>query len=152
MLSSADALQSWASAILRRGFTAVKKMKHILKVYLWLRFALWCGLIFYLSSIPNLKTEFGIWDFILRKIAHMFVYAVLFLFTHSAAAETFKLPAPRLYFYCVVFCIIYAISDEYHQGFVPGRHASPVDVLIDTAGVAAALIFNLKRVDNKTKV
>ena len=38
----------------------------------------------------------------------------------------------------------YAITDEIHQHFVGGRHASPVDVLIDTAGVAIG-IFVLSR-------
>jgi VanZ family protein len=33
---------------------------------------------------------------------------------------------------------LYAVTDEYHQGLVEGRHASPVDWGIDTAGAAAA--------------
>ncbi len=34
--------------------------------------------------------------------------------------------------------VLYAVSDEYHQTFVAGRHGSPIDVLIDGAGVAIA--------------
>jgi len=37
--------------------------------------------------------------------------------------------------------IAYAITDEIHQHFVRGRHASPIDVLIDTAGVAIGIFL-----------
>jgi VanZ family protein len=36
----------------------------------------------------------------------------------------------------VVISVLYAISDEYHQHFVHGRHGSPIDVLIDSVGIA----------------
>ena len=39
----------------------------------------------------------------------------------------------------------YAVTDEYHQTFVEGRHGSPVDWLIDSAGAAAAAL-GLRRV------
>lgn len=35
--------------------------------------------------------------------------------------------------------VLYAISDEYHQSFVPGRDADPFDVAVDSAGIALAL-------------
>ena len=31
--------------------------------------------------------------------------------------------------------VLYGVSDEWHQAFVPGRHPSPFDLLADTAGV-----------------
>ena len=39
----------------------------------------------------------------------------------------------------LVISIGYAATDEFHQSFVAGRHGSPVDVLIDSAGVALAI-------------
>jgi VanZ family protein len=39
-------------------------------------------------------------------------------------------------------CVLYAISDEWHQSFVPGRDSDPVDVLVDSVGVAAALALS----------
>ncbi len=39
----------------------------------------------------------------------------------------------------------YAVSDEFHQSFVPGRDSDPVDVLVDTAGIAAATWLMSKR-------
>ena len=39
-----------------------------------------------------------------------------------------------------LIAIGYAITDELHQTTVEGRHGSPVDVLIDSAGVALAML------------
>jgi VanZ family protein len=38
-------------------------------------------------------------------------------------------------------CFLYAISDELHQAFIPGRNGNPIDVLIDTAGAAFGLLI-----------
>lgn len=119
-------------------------MKNFYKVYLWTRAIVWCGVIFYLSSIPHLKTELGLWDFVLRKFAHALVFGILFLFVHSAIDITYNISQKRKYIYAVIFCILYAISDEYHQSFVPGRNASAIDVLIDSLGVFASAGIKLK--------
>ena len=42
-------------------------------------------------------------------------------------------------------CLLYGISDEFHQSFVPGRDSSSVDVLADISGAAAALSFPVRR-------
>ena len=39
--------------------------------------------------------------------------------------------------------LLYAISDEYHQSFIPGRSAQWQDVLIDTTGVFVGVIIIL---------
>lgn len=91
---------------------------------------LWAGVIFALSSIPSLGTGLGTWDLILRKAAHMTEYGVLaFLLVRALGRE-----APAL-----ALGIVYAASDEVHQAFVRGRHASPVDVAIDTVGLLIGL-------------
>lgn len=42
----------------------------------------------------------------------------------------------------IFFCILYAISDEFHQAFVPGRYASSLDVLMDGVGSVLAVGLN----------
>ena len=46
-----------------------------------------------------------------------------------------------------VFCVLYAISDEVHQYFVPGRAMMATDVLIDSIGaiLGCLLFFAVKR-------
>jgi VanZ family protein len=97
----------------------------------WLPVVLWAGVIFALSSIPSLGTGLGTWDLILRKGAHVTEYAVLaFLLVRALDRE-----APAL-----ALGVLYAASDELHQAFVRGRHASPVDVAIDTVGLLIGLL------------
>lgn len=96
------------------------------RITAWGPVALWAGLIFGLSSIPDLGTGPGTWDLVLRKIAHAAEYAVLALLLLRAVER--KGPAAAV-------AIAYAASDEIHQAFVPGRQAALRDVFIDAAGV-----------------
>ena len=98
---------------------------------LWVPVVLWAGVIFALSSIPSLGTGLGTWDLLLRKAAHMTEYAVLAVLLVRALGRE----APAL-----ALGVLYAASDEVHQAFVRGRHASPVDVAIDTVGLLIGLL------------
>ena len=98
---------------------------------LWAPVVAWAALIFTFSSIPNLGTDLGVWDTILRKCAHMTEYAVLSVLLFRALGR--ELPA-------FLFGLAYSISDEIHQHFVSGRHASPIDVAIDSAGLLLGLL------------
>jgi len=97
----------------------------------WLPVILWAGVIFALSSIPSLGTGLGVWDTILRKGAHITEYAILALLLVRAVGRE----APAL-----ALGVLYAASDELHQSFVRGRHASPVDVAIDAVGLLVGVI------------
>jgi VanZ family protein len=112
---------------------------------LWLPVLVWCGLIFYLSSIPNLRATDDWWDFPLRKAAHMTEFAILFLLTTRAFRGSTPWSVKRVWGAALLFCFLYACSDEFHQHFVVGRYGSPLDVLIDTVGSGLALFWLLRR-------
>jgi VanZ family protein len=107
------------------GVTASRTLTH------WLPILLWAGVIFALSSIPSLGTGLGRWDLVLRKGAHMTEFAILAVLLVRALGRE----APAL-----ALGIVYAASDELHQAFVRGRHASPVDVAIDSVGLLIGLL------------
>jgi VanZ family protein len=92
---------------------------------------LWAGVIFALSAIPSLGTGLGTWDYVLRKCAHMTEYAILAGLLLRALER--RLPA-------FFGALAYAASDEFHQHFVHGRHATPVDVGFDAVGIVAGLL------------
>jgi VanZ like family len=98
----------------------------------WVPVLLWAGLIFGLSAIPDLGTGLGIWDLILRKLAHTAEYAILGALVFRACRT-----APG----AVLIASAYAMTDEVHQTFVRGRHGSPVDWLIDTVGVLVGVVL-----------
>jgi len=97
---------------------------------LWAPVVLWAGVIFGLSAIPSLSSGLGSWDEVLRKGAHMTEYAILGALLYRALGRV--LPSLAL-------GILYAATDELHQNFVQGRHASPFDVAFDACGLAIGL-------------
>ena len=96
------------------------------------------AVIFFFSAQPDLGTGLGVWDTVLRKAAHMAEYGLLWFLWHRALETRTPWPA-------VAITLAYAVSDEYHQSFVEGRHGTPVDVLIDAAGVAIAVALYTRR-------
>src|SRR2546421_12803178 len=101
----------------------------------WLPVLAWAAVIFAFSSIPSLSSGLGVWDTLLRKCAHVTEYAVLGALLYRALARE----APAL-----TAGIGYASTDELHQHFVRGRHASPIDVGIDAVGVALGMLLWLR--------
>ena len=98
---------------------------------LWLPVVAWAAVIFAVSSIPSLGTGLGTWDTVLRKGAHLTEYLVLGALLLRALERDAA---------AFLAGVAYAATDELHQHFVAGRHASPVDVGIDAVGVALGLL------------
>ncbi|MGV8147176.1 MAG: VanZ family protein [Alkaliphilus sp.] len=137
--------------------------KQIIISISWLAVLLWMALIFNLSSQPANQsnklsegvtkiivdtvervapsTDFDLsrLNHIVRKNAHFFAYLVLSLLVMNAVRRTggndIKLT--------LLICVLYAISDETHQIFVPGRSAQVSDILIDGVGAVVGIVMYL---------
>jgi hypothetical protein len=102
----------------------------------WLPTFAWAGLIFAFSSqssltfIPDQPLEFG-------KLGHMAIFGILALLLWRALARTTTWRRP--WAWALVLAVIYAMTDEFHQSFVPGRDPSIRDVGIDAAGALIAV-------------
>jgi len=108
-----------------------------MKRYYWLGLVLlWMVVMYIFSAEPNSGAEteriFGDANFWVRKLAHVGEYALLTYFW-GCFWRSFT---PTL-----LCSLLFAISDEYHQYFIPGRTATPVDVLIDGLGIFLACWF-----------
>ena len=101
------------------------------------------ALIFFLSAQPDLGTDLGTIDVVLRKLAHMAEYALL-CFLWWRAVRTVA-PPGRAVALAFALAVAYACSDEIHQSYVDGRHGTPVDVGIDTLGAGAAALLIHRR-------
>ncbi len=99
---------------------------------LWAPVVVWAAVIFAFSAVPDLGTGLGTWDLVLRKIAHAGEFAVLGALLLRALRDERAAFAAG---------VAYAISDEVHQVFVPGRVGSPLDVAIDSVGVAVGVLL-----------
>ena len=91
------------------------------------------ALIFALSATPDLSSGLGTLDVVLRKVAHVAIFALLWLTV--ARATDWRRPV-----LAAVIAVAYAASDELHQSFVEGRHGTPVDVMIDSVGIGLAAL------------
>ncbi len=100
----------------------------------------WAGLIFLLSSFPNPPGPRGPeWQ---SFAAHAVEYAVFaFLAAGLLAAIWPASPRWRLAVAAWVLAVLYGLSDELHQAFVPGRDASLLDIAFDALGAAVGAGF-----------
>ena len=101
--------------------------------------------IVYLSHIPqdNLPQEAsGINN--IDLLFHFFEYSFLgFLFYQSISVDNLLDVKPL--HGAVLIGILFALSDEYHQSFVPGRHMSLMDVIFDSLGIifGSSLVYRI---------
>lgn len=79
--------------------------------------------------------------FIIRKSAHFSLFAMLgFLVSMSVGRRKFFSIASAG---AVIFCFLYAVSDEFHQSFVPGRSCEFRDMMIDTSGAVTGMLISM---------
>lgn len=133
------------------------------RIFSWLLVILWMGLILSQSHKPatesnrlsrgitekiveaveRVEPEVDInirsFNHIIRKYAHFFSYLVLGVLVvnalRSSGANSYKIIGLAM-----LICVLYAISDEFHQLFVPGRGGQVRDVLIDSSGALVGVL------------
>ncbi len=85
--------------------------------------------------------------FIVRKFAHFFVYFVLGILVYILLKE-FNIN--NIVIYSLLICYLYALSDEVHQFFIPGRSMEFRDTIIDGCGSLIGICFS--RILNKKMI
>ena len=103
------------------------------KILRWVPAILVMTVIFIFSSTPARELpNYGIWDLLVKKGGHMTGYGFLSISIwfgfHYDQKKTWL---------AWFLALLFAISDEIHQSFTPGRHPSWVDVMIFDGGGAA---------------
>ena len=155
------------------------RRKKWLRIVLWALVAAWMGLIFCFSAENGEESSWtsgqvvrwllvhfdktfmtlspeaqaarmGEWSFLVRKLAHFTVFAILGAL--SFAAFSVDLSPRRAFPAALILGVARAVLDEVHQAFVPGRSCELRDVCIDSAGVllgTAFLLFILTLIQQK---
>ncbi len=123
-------------------------------VNLWLPVMVWASVIFTFSSLPTIETtKFYLWDFLLKKTAHIVEYGILSSLIYRALVNS-KVDIKKSMWIAVFVSILYGASDEFHQSFTPGRGPSVRDVMIDATGAAIfifGIVGNIKKMPEKIK-
>ncbi len=136
------------------------------KILSWVAVLLWMVLIFNLSSqvaeqsnqlstritkvivetvekvAPNAEFDMKSFNNRLRKHAHFFAYLILGILVSKVLRRS-GVYGYRSVIIALGICILYAISDEVHQLFIPGRGGQVKDVIIDSAGASVGIAVYL---------
>ena len=79
---------------------------------------------------------------VIRKIAHFSIYTSLG-FLLLSFISTYNITERKRIFVSLSIGVLYAISDEIHQGFVPGRSPQVTDVILDSMGILFGILIVL---------
>lgn len=116
-------------------------------LWIWLPLVAWMGVIYYLSAQPHLPNpQTGFWGELLSSGAHVAIFGVLaILWVRALGAR------PRSAWLALGLTMLYALTDEFHQSFVPGRCPDPWDLVCDGLGALLGLAawFAWRRWRNK---
>lgn len=110
------------------------------KVRSWLPALIWAGVIFLLSAFPDVALP-GLFPEIDDKIFHWLVYAIFGILLLRATAGHAWASAHAGKWVAFMLGVLYALSDEYHQRFVPGRTADVFDLFADALGLLSAVLY-----------
>ncbi|HEX3036324.1 MAG TPA: VanZ family protein [Thermodesulfobacteriota bacterium] len=101
---------------------------------------LYCGFIFFLSSIPGDSVPSSLPS---DKIAHFLLYSGLgFVFTYFLSSLEVGLAQVTLGIAVFFFSVIYGLTDEIHQTFTPGRTFESLDMLANVfGGISGWLLY-----------
>lgn len=88
--------------------------------------------------IPSFLIDYSYLHFLIRKMAHFFAYFMLGIFALNALYIT-RMKMLSSILMAFLLCVIYAISDEVHQLYIPGRSGEIRDVFIDSVGASCGI-------------
>lgn len=121
---------------------AIYSAKRLTRIFLlWAPVIAWMVLIFFLSAQSQYPTpKSRILDLLMEKTAHTVEYAILAALLVRALRSS-QSSSRSVFVLALLVAGAYALTDEFHQRFVPGRSADWVDILFDWMGamIGAAL-------------
>lgn len=91
-------------------------------------------------NLENLEEVINILFMPVRKFAHYFIYLILGVLVLNSVKE-YKISFKEMLIVSLIVCILYAVSDEFHQTFIPGRAGKVIDVFIDTVGSISGMFI-----------
>ena len=99
----------------------------------WVPTVLWMGVIFFLSSLPEAATPGR--DILPDKVCHAGEYFILAFLILFALQRTTRMRFSTSFWITLGCGLIYGLSDEIHQLYVPTRQCDVGDLAADVCGV-----------------
>jgi VanZ family protein len=92
-------------------------------------------------SLPTLKIHTSGSDIRLDYLIHFIEYGFLAVMAFLTFADAQFRLGYRKFFLITICLILFALADEYHQKFIPGRSFNTKDIWSNIAGISGALMF-----------
>jgi VanZ family protein len=99
----------------------------------------WMAVIFFLSHQPTIDYPAGLDAKVVSTFGHIGVFAVLSVLIWWALGLS-RLSLGRRAVLSVLLSLLYGLTDEWHQSFVPGRTPDMMDIVADTFGATMAML------------
>ncbi|MBD0381202.1 VanZ family protein [Paenibacillus sedimenti] len=96
----------------------------------------------YDHDLVSWQDPIGLIEFFIRKAGHVSEFAILALLW-SLALLSKRVNVIMALLTSSLISVLYAVTDEWHQTFVPGRTGHAIDIAVDAVGVALAVLFIL---------
>ena len=102
-----------------------------------------CRIVFF--NYENMSGEQQIFvvnelHYFVRKLAHFSIYMLLGMFSYMALMP-FKQELKKPALISLTVCAVYAVFDEIHQKFIPGRSMKVTDMILDSFGAFVGIII-----------
>ena len=108
------------------------------KLKYWIPAILWMAVIYYLSGRTPTQLH-SLFPFIQNfNPGHLLAYFILGLLVYYSLNKT--KPGSLNYYWVILIALLYGISDEFHQKFVPGRTPDIMDLINDLIGALVAVL------------
>jgi VanZ family protein len=115
-------------------------------VFYWLPILTYGGLVYFFSSISHPRYPFTFYS--ADKFYHIGEYAILGILIIRLLKRYFPdLGNKKLKILAILLAILYGVSDEFHQYFVPFRDASFLDLFADGIGSLLGVVFYVHLID-----
>jgi len=113
------------------------------RIFYWLPALLYMALIFYMSSHPSPEAARRLPVYFDIKLVHIIEYGILTALYYFALTRSFFLKKSCLNAYSFMLTVLYGLTDEFHQLFVPSRSGKLEDIAADMigAGIFLASIY-----------
>lgn len=110
------------------------------RIRFWIPAVAWMIVIFLFSTRESVQVSpEHVVNFVFFKTLHVLEYAILFVLYYRALKNSFSTRTSiSVFLAAFLFTILYAITDEVHQTFIPTREGKPRDVIIDAIGASLA--------------
>ncbi len=104
---------------------------------------LWAAIIISISSIPRLPVPDMHLGFRLDYVIHFGIYFVLSLFVFLWKADKKGYLNIKQYFVVIMLWCVFAVADETHQLWIPGRTFAWQDMLSNILGFISGIVLAL---------